>query len=69
MFYFINVLGWQDYKNGFGYLQHEHWLGNQNIHTLELQSKFGKGTELRIDMVKQDGSKGYAKYNSFQVSS
>jgi len=48
-------------------LDHEFWIGNQNIHTLELQSKFGKGTEIRIDMMSRSRNTFYAKYSWFQV--
>ena len=29
---------WQEYKEGFGQLQHEHWLGNDNINVLTAQA-------------------------------
>jgi ficolin len=31
---------WDDYKEGFGNLQDEFWLGNEKIHQLTLQGEF-----------------------------
>ena len=38
---------WEDYKNGFGNLKWEFWLGNEKIHCLTFATC---RAELRIDM-------------------
>ncbi|KAL4223441.1 Fibrinogen-like protein 1 [Mactra antiquata] len=55
---------WEDYKNGFGDLQNEFWLGNEKIHQLTTQGDY----KLKIDMEDMDGKKWYAEYDRFQVS-
>ncbi|XP_028415030.1 microfibril-associated glycoprotein 4-like [Dendronephthya gigantea] len=57
--------GWQDYKNGFGDVNGEYWLGLDRIHrmTTALQN------ELRIDMEDTSGNTKYAQYNTFAVGS
>ena len=42
---------WENYKKGFGNLQNEFWLGNENILTLTLQGLNLRGNELRIEMM------------------
>jgi len=61
------IRNWHEYKNGFGDLTNEFWLGNQNIFTLLHQAKYPKGSELRIDMNEFLGKKCYAKYTGFSV--
>ncbi|XP_066915408.1 ryncolin-4-like [Clytia hemisphaerica] len=54
---------WENYKNGFGYLQNEHWLGNDQIHALT-----GNGAnELWIEMTNYEGITKYARFTSFSV--
>ncbi|VDI51584.1 Hypothetical predicted protein [Mytilus galloprovincialis] len=55
--------GWEAYKNGFGDLEAEFWLGNQRIHTLTAAGR----SELRVDMSDFDGNRAYAKYSTFAV--
>ena len=55
-----------DYKAGFGNLDGEFWLGNENLHRL-LSLRYIH--ELRIDMVYNDNTKTYAKYGKFMVGS
>lgn len=57
---------WQDYKDGFGSLNGEFWLGNDIIHQLLAGHS---NNELRIDLQDFDDNKRYAKYNTFYVSS
>ena len=55
------------YKKGFGSVQNEHWLGNNNIHQLTS----GHNMELRIDMLyfeKPHWKKYFAKYSKFSVA-
>ena len=59
---------WKIYKMGFGRLQKEFWIGNDNLFTLSHQALYPKGSELRIDMESWTGVKKYAKYNVFQVN-
>ncbi|CAG5130240.1 unnamed protein product [Candidula unifasciata] len=54
---------WEDYKRGFGSLEGEFWLGNDNIHYLTSQ----EDTMLRIDMEDWSGKRFYAVYNHFRV--
>ncbi|XP_045156941.2 microfibril-associated glycoprotein 4-like [Mercenaria mercenaria] len=56
---------WADYKAGFGDLEGEFWLGNDNIHLLTATGNH----ELRIDMEDFEGNKAYAKYRSFRIKS
>ena len=56
-------LNFSDYKNGFGDLDGEFWLGLDKIHRL---SKSGM-TVARIDMEDFGDEKKYAKYLSFSV--
>ena len=58
---------WTNYKNGFGQLQNEFWLGNENIFTMSLQGLYPRGNELRIDMKNSVGIYKYAKYKQFQL--
>lgn len=55
---------WLDYKTGFGVLEGEFWLGNDNLHRLTSECCH----ELRIDLVDFDNKKGYAKYTKFSIS-
>ncbi|CAL1270629.1 unnamed protein product [Larinioides sclopetarius] len=55
---------WESYKNVFGNLTKEFWLGNENIRILCL-----KGCEIRFDLQDVEGEKGFALYKSFNLSS
>ena len=57
-------LGWESYKNGFGDVNGEFWLGKDNIHRLTATHD----VILRIDMEDFDGNITYAKYTTFQVT-
>ena len=55
--------GWDEYKNGFGDVRGEFWLGNEKIHQLTENS-----SQLRVEIkTKNDGDK-YAKYSTFTVT-
>ena len=56
--------GWADYKNGFGNLSGEFWLGLDKMHRLT-QSEDCK---LRVDLEDWDGETRVAKYASFGIS-
>lgn len=55
---------WNDYKNGFGNLKGEFWLGNEKIHWLTST----KAMVLRIELEDLDGIKEYAQYDHFHVA-
>ncbi|XP_062606274.1 ryncolin-1-like [Saccostrea cucullata] len=56
---------WDSYKEGFGNVEGEYWLGNEPIHLLTKRSQ----CELRVDLQKFSGKKAFAKYSSFSVGS
>ena len=55
---------WESYKNGFGNLNEEFWLGNDNLHRLT----FSEDVMLRVDLEDFDGNIKYAEYTTFQVA-
>ena len=54
---------WMEYKNGFGNLDNEFWLGNDKIHRLTI----GRNMEIRFDLEDVDGNKAYALYKMFYI--
>ena len=60
---------WEHYKQGFGSLQNEHWLGNENLFTLTLQGLYPRGNELRIDMMNAKKTRKHVKYANFHIAS
>ena len=56
---------WNSYKKGFGDLNGEFWLGNDNLHRLTSQGKY----KLRIDLEDFDDKKAFASYANFRVAS
>ncbi|XP_069102187.1 angiopoietin-related protein 7-like [Argopecten irradians] len=54
---------WADYKNGFGGLLGNFWLGNDKIHLLTSTPMI-----LRVVLEGWDGTTGYAQYSSFQIA-
>ena len=54
---------WTDYKNGFGNLPGEFWLGLDKIHRL---SATGQNV-LRVDLRSFENKRDYAVYKSFSV--
>ena len=54
---------WADYKNGFGVLSGEFWLGNEIIHAL---TRSGDNV-LRIDMEDFEGETAFAAYTNFSL--
>ncbi|CAN2389113.1 Fibrinogen-related domains (FReDs) [Pristimantis euphronides] len=56
---------WNQYKNGFGDLMEDHWLGNDLIHHLTKQNAF----TVRFLLVNSQGAKFHADYSSFKVDS
>ena len=57
-------LDWKSYKNEFGDLKGEFWLGNDNLHRLTATDD----TILRVDLEDFDGNKAYAEYTTFKVA-
>ena len=59
---------WDAYKHGFGDVQREFWIGNDNLHVLSASRLVNpSGTELRIDLEDWSNKKVYAAYNVFKV--
>ena len=58
-------LGWADYKNGFGNLSGEFWLGLDKLHRLTISD----WNKLRVDLADTDGDKAYAEYELFAIAS
>ena len=58
-------LGWNDYKNGFGNLNGEFWLGLDKIHRLTVSG----GYKLRVDLEDNHGNTAFANYSLFSVTS
>ena len=56
--------GWADYKNGFGNLNGEFWLGLDKIHRLT-----NTKNRLRVDLEDTANKTAYVEYNMFAVSS
>ncbi|KAL5008821.1 hypothetical protein ScPMuIL_014402 [Solemya velum] len=54
---------WDEYKNGFGDLAGDFWLGNENIHSLTEDSALG----LQIDLLVEDGTEHLISYFIFAV--
>ena len=59
---------WEHYKQGFGNLQNEFWLGNENIFTLTLQGLYPRGNELRIDMINAKKIRKSVRYANFCIT-
>ena len=58
-------LNWTDFKNGFGNLEGEYWLGLDNMHLLTHQSS--DPPQLRVDLADWEGNTAFAKYDQFSV--
>ncbi|XP_076129256.1 angiopoietin-2-like [Alosa pseudoharengus] len=54
---------WTEYKEGFGDLHTEYWLGNSHIHELTSQGDY----TLRIDLEDWSSKHKYALYQSFSI--
>ena len=57
-------LGWESYRNGFGNLSGEFWLGNENLHRLTAADD----VMLRVELEDFDGNITYAEYTTFKVA-
>ncbi|XP_046861735.1 fibrinogen-like protein A [Xenia sp. Carnegie-2017] len=54
---------WKDYRQGFGNLSSEFWLGLDKIYRLTSSRRY----KLRVDLGDWSGNKAYAKYDYFAV--
>ncbi|XP_054440812.1 fibrinogen C domain-containing protein 1 [Pteronotus mesoamericanus] len=55
--------GWEAYRDGFGKLTGEHWLGLKRLHMLTAQAAY----ELHVDLEDFDNGTAYARYGNFGV--
>ncbi|XP_070206006.1 microfibril-associated glycoprotein 4-like [Littorina saxatilis] len=55
---------WNQYQQGFGSMNGEFWRGLDVLHMLTSRQE----QELRVDLMKWDGTKGYATYSNFFIS-
>ena len=56
---------WNDYKQGFGNLNGEFWLGLDKINRLTVSGSY----KLRVDLEDLHGTTAFAEYSSFGVTS
>lgn len=54
---------WHAYRDGFGDVATDYWMGNENLHTLTKNGNY----QLRVDLQDWDDIKKYALYNVFSV--
>ncbi|GFQ68912.1 techylectin-5A [Trichonephila clavata] len=54
---------WESYKDGFGTLNEEFWLGNNNIHALTNQGHY----TVRFDLQQKNKGRAYALYDKFWI--
>eukprot|EP00058_Branchiostoma_floridae_P023798 XP_002609288.1 hypothetical protein BRAFLDRAFT_86801 [Branchiostoma floridae] len=54
---------WTEYQHGFGNIDGDYWLGNDNIHMLTSQGHY----ILRVDLSDWEGNSVWAQYNNFTV--
>ncbi|XP_033635483.1 tenascin-R-like isoform X1 [Asterias rubens] len=57
-------LDFASYSRGFGNLEGEFWLGNDNLHRLTAQGEY----ELRVDLSDFESESRFAKYDSFSIA-
>ena len=55
--------GWDDYKNGFGNLTGEHWLGLEKLHRLTRNGHW----KLRVELEDFSDNTLYAEYTDFSI--
>ncbi|XP_058122391.1 fibrinogen-like protein 1 [Anopheles ziemanni] len=55
--------GWTDYRNGFGNLSDEFWLGLEHLNDIT----FRRPHELMVEVEDFEGNQGYANYKKFEV--
>uniref|UniRef100_A0A182F197 Fibrinogen C-terminal domain-containing protein n=1 Tax=Anopheles albimanus TaxID=7167 RepID=A0A182F197_ANOAL len=55
---------WNDYRNGFGEVEKEYWLGLERIHQLTTAQPY----ELIIELKDNTQKKIYARYDAFEVA-
>ncbi|CAK6959929.1 angiopoietin-related protein 5-like [Scomber scombrus] len=56
---------WAAYKNGFGSLTHDHWLGLQKVFSLTKNKT--KRWSLRVDLWDHEGGTAFAEYGHFRL--
>ncbi|CAG2221988.1 Fibrinogen-like protein 1-like protein,Techylectin-5B,Ficolin-1-A,Fibrinogen C domain-containing protein 1-A,Fibrinogen C domain-containing protein 1,Fibrinogen C domain-containing protein 1-B,Angiopoietin-2,Fibroleukin,Fibrinogen-like protein 1,Ficolin-2,Ficolin-1,Angiopoietin-related protein 7,Techylectin-5A,Angiopoietin-4,Ryncolin-4 [Mytilus edulis] len=54
---------WNDYKNGFGSVSENHWLGNDNLHILTTSRNY----VVRFEVHDFNNKTAYAEYQNFKV--
>ncbi|KAF6728592.1 Angiopoietin-4 [Oryzias melastigma] len=54
---------WAAYKNGFGFISRDHWLGLEKISAMTKSKRW----KLRVDLWDFEGGSAYAEYEDFRV--
>ena len=60
---------WNDYRDGFGDVAHEHWLGNSLLHVMTSTDSNNRNYTLRIDLSDWQGGQRHAVYSGFRIAS
>ncbi|XP_071818045.1 ficolin-1-like [Apostichopus japonicus] len=55
--------GWSEYREGFGNVNSEFWIGNEKLFYLTAQGSY----EMRVDLADFDGETRFAKYDHFRI--
>ncbi|XP_024120930.1 angiopoietin-1 [Oryzias melastigma] len=56
---------WREYKEGFGDMLGEHWLGNEALYQLTSQSQY----TMRVELKDWEGNSAHAQYDRFTLTS